>query len=295
MTDPSASTEDLMLFRFQIFYEDTIGPLDYERPGTGTDTGTPLDIFEIGELREASAVAALAVAAGVFPHGPFNTMLESPGIKRRLSGNLNLTVMLGPSTPATIMEPPPPITALPDMEGIQRWSEINLDKNLVPRIPPLINEYSSLIRQVRRNEMQRPFNSELLFATSDGWQAELEILAASGRNWFPPWGNVEYSIGAADGLDSYLDLADDLGAAVTDASGHTAIFNIDQVGTVDMHDAERMIRSDSLLPLMAWRFGGTDLADAVRQRVRSLEDVIEGLVAEVDVERLQAGRYEPRE
>lgn len=296
MTDPSASSDDLMLFRFQIFYEDTVRSL-LGQSVQAEHFGTSLDIFEVGELREATAVAALAVAGGVLPRQPFNTMLESPNVKRMLSGNLDALVPLDTSPPyRLIIQPLPPITELPDQENVLQWSEIDLDRELIPLIPFLATKYSSLMRQVHRNAFQRRFNAELLFSTEDRWQTELRTLAFGARNWFPAWGNVENSIWLADGLDSYLDLAEDLAAAAPpDASGHVSYFNVGEAGTMGTHDVKNMIERRSLLPLMAWRFGGAAIADTVSRRVRSLEDVIAGLVAEVDVEQLRAGRYEPRE
>jgi len=282
MTNQPASDEDLVLFRFQIFYEDTIRPLverdiPFVRLLPPQHVGPPLDVFEIGELREATAIAALAVAGGVLPRQPFRTMLESRNIRRMLSGELGRTFSVeSPSLP-------PPITELPDLPDVLDWSEIDLGGNLIPLMPALTTKYSSLMRQVRRNAFQRRFNAELLFSSDESWQ--LGMLASGPSNRFPAWEDEDNSIWLAEGLDSYLDLADDLGAVPRpDESGYVSHFDVGEAGTMQPDDVQKMIGRRSLLPLMAWRFGGATVADTVSRRVRSVEEMIVRLAAEADVE-----------
>jgi len=289
MAHPWVSTQDLMMFRFQTFYEDTIRSLVQ---GHRPDIGTPLYNFEFGELREATAIGALAVACGVLPRQPFRTMLESPDIKERLLGNPDRRHM-------SVKPLPPPITELPDWENVLEWSEIDMDEKLIPLMPALTATYASLMRQIRRDKFQRSFNATLLFSPEDNWQGELGALSSGTRNWFPARGSMDDATWLAEGLDSYLDLADDLGAAsLADASGHVADFHVGKAGPMGTDDVKEMIELRQLLPLMAWRFGGAALPHKVSLRVRSLEDVIEGLVAELDIhatvetQRLGTGRYE---
>ena len=285
MTDP-APAEDLTEFRFQIFYEDTIRPLIERREPR---IGIPLDIFEFGELREATAVAALAVACGVLPREPFRAMLESHDIQSMLSGDLDQTDM-------GVTSLPPPITELPDWGNVLEWSEIDMGSRLIPLMSALTATYASLMRQVHRNEFQRDFNAELLFSSEDSWQVKLRQLASSARNRFPAYGRLDDTIWVAEGLDSYLDLAEDLGAATHgDETGRVSHFYVGDAGPMGTDDVKQMIELGELLPLMAWRFGGAALADTVSQRVRSVEDVIIRLVAEVDIQQLGTGRYELRE
>ena len=279
MTDPSVSAEDLSMFRFQIFYEDTVNPL--LGPDVRFAIQHPIGIFARGELREATAIAALAVACGVFPGQPFRSMLEDNQIQELLAADVST---FGRETPVPVL-----ITELPSREDALEWSELEMDDRSKLMMPDLVDEYTSLMRQIHRNASQRYFNAEMLFSPEETWQVDLRALASTAGTRFPARGFEGRSIWLAEGLDSYLNLATDLGVTwyPDTSSGFVSVAHVGKEGKMNADDIKEMIGRQSPLALMAWRFGGAPLADVVTQRVRNVENVIARVVAEVDFEQVR--------
>ena len=283
MPESSVSDEALAEFRFQSFYEDVIEAAAPQDAGSRlerrrrTIVNDPEILFMRGELREAVGIAALGVAAGVFPREPFTRMLEYGDIPGLVAGYFD-PESADPGNEVV----PYPIYTLPDKNYALILSDLDMGEDRTNAVPEMVATYASLMRQVHRASYQRRFNAELLFASAERWQSAVKTFADSTRAWFDRRVDIGDAIWLPDGLDSYFDLAEDLGASVLlRPSGDISEFRVTRALTengVDNIDIVlEAILSRSLLPFTAWRFGGAsggDLALLVVERTNGLQELV---------------------
>jgi len=266
----------LAAFRFQVFCEDIIYPL----VGEQVDLDENMSLFVCGELREAVAMAALGVACGLYPRELFSRMLDMT-VRDKLDGTWHQFRFAGRYPEGW---PPPPINDLPNSDDVLTWSRAEVYEATIGAMPEVMDSYTSLMRQVRRNDFHRKFNAELLFAKDETWQEEVRALRSAMIPWITGAVEEPECIWLPEGLDSFFDLAEDLGINVeTSTSGEFVGFKQPHpIGALNAEIVGRMAASDSLRSLTAWRFGGATYAERVTQRVLDLQSLVSAIVAIVE-------------
>lgn len=300
MTESSISDEDLAEFRFQSFYEDVIETTAPQNRESLTERrrraipGDPEMLFTRGALREAVGIAALAVASGFFPREAFTRMLEYGDIPTLIAGDID------PSPTESDDGVPYPIFTLPDRDYALALSqaELELEDPATQAVSEMVATYTSLARQIDRANYLRRFNAELLFASTERWESEVQAFADSARAWIERRVDMGEAIWPAEGLDSYFDFAEDLGATVvTEPSGAISAIRIPPVLSDDdgaeVDILAQALFSRSLLPITGWRFGGpsgSSFSDLVIGRINELQL----MVSTVSVAVYTEGRWRVR-
>lgn len=152
----------------------------------------------------------------------------------------------------------------------------------VDAIPEVVDNYASLIRQVRRDDFYRKFNAKLIFAEDETWEAEFSALQSSILPLITGATNEPECIWLPEGLDSFLDFVDDLGIEIArSASGQFAGFDIEVIEELTAEQVAAGIGTHSLVPLTAWRFGGVAYGYRVMQRLERLQELTATIVATV--------------
>lgn len=276
--------DSLAAFRFQDFFEDVIIPV---LPRTRAfPTYDSLGTFAIGELREAVAVTALGTACNIFPRELFEAML------RDFRFLLNGEYQRSGSVQRIPEYPPPPVSDLPDSNRALEWSRTELQYDTIQAMPEIMENYASLMRQVHRNDSHRLFNARLIFAQEERWQEDIRPFQSTMIPWITGAINEPESAWLPEGLDSFFDLAEDLGVTVhISASGQFVGFDFRTATDIDIASlspggpqiiARAIAELNSMLPLMTWRFGGQIHAEQVVERVASIQSLTSTLVAMVE-------------
>src|ERR1700722_717323 len=267
-------------FRFQIFQEDVLDPLikldSKERGDTGYEN---FYAFACGELREAVTMASLGAAYGVYPRDQFSTMLDNSYVRARIDGEFH-----GPEGRPRHW-PPTPVDGLPDGNDALLWTQHEVPDNQTNTVGGLLDTYSSVMRQVRRNEFERRFNAELLFAEDEVWQEEVRMLQSAVIPWVTGAIDEPQCMWLPEGLDSFLDFAVDVGVQIDKTvSGEFEGFDWPYYRWADLKESDAygiIIGRSSLFRVTEWRFGGPSRHEQVTERVRQLQGLISEIVTAV--------------